>query len=180
MLLHAFVALFYQQERDMNAAVPPGDVQPVEIDDRRRNPERRKWSRRRTIRGARTVWPNGDSSECIVTNLSETGAQLRLRGPSPNVFDLIVDGEKSGRTCFVIWRKGNRVGVKFRLKFELISHASRPLGKFVDFARYPDACRMIAGRTNSSDRELLLEMAEAWTTAIRRMRSDARQAKDRS
>ena len=158
----------------MNAAVPPGDLQPVELDDRRRNPDRRKWSRRRTIRGARTVWPNGDSFECIVTNLSETGAQLQLRGPSPNVFDLIVDGEKSRRSCFVVWRKGNRVGIKFRLKFEL-----GPVTKFADFARYPDACRMIAGRTDSSDRELLLEMAEAWTTAIRRMRRDARQAKDR-
>ena len=161
----------------MNATVPPGDVQPVQIDDRRKNPDRRKWSRRKIIKGARTVWPNGDSSECIVTNLSETGAQLRLPSPSPNVFDLFVDGERSGRTCFVVWRKGNRVGVKFSLKFELASHALRPQGKFADFARYPDACRMIAGRTNSSDRELLLEMAEAWKAAIRRMQRDALQAR---
>ena len=68
----------------------------------------------------------------------------------------------------------------FGLNSEMASRARRPVKKFVDFARYSEACRMIAGRADSSDRELLLEMAEAWATAIRRMRSDARQAKDRN
>ena len=57
---------------------------------------------------------NGDSCECIVLNLSETGAQLELHGLAPNVSDLVVEGDRKRRSSFVVWRKAKRVGVKFQ------------------------------------------------------------------
>lgn len=75
--------------------------------------DRRRSARRRILKGGRTFWPNGDSSECSVRNLSDEGAQLQFCGPCPSTFDLIIDGDNSRRSCAVIWRKGNRVGVQF-------------------------------------------------------------------
>src|SRR5271163_2925716 len=95
----------------------PGDAESVqlgEIDDRRRQPDRRGSLRRKILKRGLTYWPNGDSSECTVYNLSETGAQLELRGLAPNLFDLVVEGDRWRRRCSVVWRKANRVGVQFQ------------------------------------------------------------------
>ncbi len=137
------------------------------IDERRRDPDRRSASRKRVVKGGRTFWPNGDSSDCIILNLSERGALLECRGPLPNLFDLIIDDPQWCRSCTVIWRRANRVGVKF----EGPSALSRPIKRKDEFNRYIDACRMLARRTSTpSDRELMLEMAEAWIAIIRRLR----------
>ena len=82
---------------------------PGAIDDRRKSADRRRLPRRKTWKNGRTLWPNGDSCECIVRNLSETGAQLELRGPIPNRFDLLVDGDQWRLSCSVVWRKENRL-----------------------------------------------------------------------
>ena len=62
-------------------------AQQGEVGDRRQTPDRRSSTRRKILKGGRTYWLNGDSSECTVLNVSETGAHLELRGPAPNVFD---------------------------------------------------------------------------------------------
>src|SRR5579864_4632966 len=95
------------------AAANPDRMQLGEIDDRRTTPDRRLASRRKILKFGKTFWPNGDSSECLVYNLSETGAQLEVRSPVPNVFDLLVEGDPWRRSCSVVWRKANRAGVKF-------------------------------------------------------------------
>lgn len=137
-----------------------------EIDDRRLNPDRRGAARRRIIKRGLTFWPNGDSSECTVYNLSETGAQIELRGVVPNLFDLVVEGDSWRRKCCVVWRKTNRVGVKFQDQSNLKSSAKNCPA---DFSRYVEECHALADRAAPADRALLLEMAEAWVAVIRRL-----------
>ena len=141
-----------------------------EIDDRRQDPDRRRSSRRKILRRGLTFWPNGDSSECIVYNLSETGAQLVLRGPAPNSFDLAVEGDQWRRLCAVVWRKANRIGVKFQEQARVTKLTKSPAQQTADFRRYVVECQMLASRAALADRELLLEMADAWTTVVRRLR----------
>jgi len=143
------------------------------VEDRRENVDRRGAPRRKVLRGARTFWPNGDSSECTVCNLSETGAQLELNGPAPNSFEFVIEGEEWRRKCTVVWRKGNRVGVKFQQPLQFTSAPRRSKG-VADFGRYAVACQLLAGRVAPTDRALLLEMAEAWEAAVRRLRRQAR------
>lgn len=147
-------------------------VQLGEIDDRRQNSDRRVSLRRKILKRGLTFWPNGDSSECTVYNLSETGAQLELRGVAPNHFDLVVEGDNWRRKCSVVWRKANRVGVKFQEQSLLIwSGRKQP----ADFSRYVEDCQMLANRAAPSDRALLLEMAEAWIAVIKRLQRKSRQ-----
>jgi hypothetical protein len=141
-----------------------------EIDDRRQNQDRRRAPRRKMWKSGRIFWPNGDSSDCIVRNLSESGAQLERLGPVPNRFDLVVDGQGWRAPCSVVWRDENRVGVIFdeQLRFTL-----KPLARarqLADFRRYCDECLRLAKRVATTDREVLLEMSQAWSAVIRRLR----------
>jgi hypothetical protein len=135
----------------------PADV----IDDRRRNPDRRTSPRKRILRGGLAGWQNGDSSACIVHNLSDTGAQLQIRGPVPKTFNLVIDGDHVSRSCSVIWRNANRVGVKFEGQVEIAGLVS-------SFKQHAKQCRILAERAASVDRETLLKMAGAWEALTRR------------
>src|ERR1700730_13639155 len=119
---------------------PPADG----IDDRRKIPDRRISPRRRILRGGLTGWHNGDSSECIVHNLSNTGAHLQIRGPVPKTFNLVIDGDQVSRSCCVVWRNANRVGVKFEGELEIAGLVS-------SFEQHANQCRKLAGRAASSD-----------------------------
>jgi hypothetical protein len=160
-------SLAFGRERfcTMNSVNPKG-VQ-CEVDDRRQNRDRRNSPRRKTLKGGRAVWPNGDCSECVVCNLSETGANLQFCGPTPNSFDLFVECEGWRRQCSVIWRKANRVGVKFEEPSRLASTTRNAMGQISELKRYADECRRMAGRVGPQDHELLVEMAEAWLTVVR-------------
>jgi len=147
-----------------------------EVADRQKIPERRGWPRRKTLKNARTLWSNGDSSECIVRNLSETGAQLELRGPLPNRFDLLVEGDECRRSCSVVWRRESRAGVRFDAPLPPGRYAKEPFGIIPDFGHYVGACTELAERALPKDRALLLEMAQAWTDVARCLRRSARQA----
>jgi hypothetical protein len=131
------------------------------IDDRRRLPDRRNSPRKRILWGALAGWQNGDSTECIVHNLSETGAQLQIRGPVPKTFNLVVDGDRMSRACCVVWRSANRIGVKFEGQAEIAGLVS-------SFKQYASQCRMLAEAAASVDRETLLKMAAAWEALVRR------------
>jgi hypothetical protein len=150
------------------------DTQLGGIDDRRQNPDRRGSARRKTLKGGRTFWPNGDSSECLVYNLSETGACLVLRGPAPKAFDLVVEGDLLRRPCCVVWRKANRVGVRFQQLSHVASSAENPTKRVAGFRRYAEECQLLATRATRADRQTLLEMAEAWIKVARRLKAKAR------
>jgi hypothetical protein len=158
-------------------SVPEGESEgtgPGEIDDRRHVPDRRGWSRRKMLKAGRTFWPNGDSSGCLVHNLSETGAQLEFQGPAPNFFDLVVDGDPRRRSCSVVWRKERRVGVTFNEESQAASRVA--VQNIAEYKRYSEACRLLADRAALSDREILLEMSVAWISVIRHLQSKRRRA----
>ena len=62
----------------MKALEGAEDIQ-LGSDDRRPTPDRRDLSRKKILKSGRTFWSNGDLSECIVYNLSDTGARLDAR-----------------------------------------------------------------------------------------------------
>jgi hypothetical protein len=84
------------------------------LEDRRSIDERRRSPRRRVLKRGRVCWPNCDiTTDCAIRNISDTGAQLEIIDPTPNIFDLVVGSDQSRHRCCVVWRKANRIGVKF-------------------------------------------------------------------
>lgn len=154
--------------------VSHSNIEVDEVSDRRKRADRRRLPRRKTWKNGRTLWPNGDSSECIVRNLSETGANLELRGPIPNRFDLLVEGDQWRRSCSVVWRNENRAGVKFDEPLPLRSTEKKPFRSISGFRYYASACHELAERAAPADRALLVEMAQAWISVIRRLQRTAR------
>jgi hypothetical protein len=145
------------------AATEPTDV----IDDRRLIPDRRNSPRKRILRGGIAGWQNGDATECIVHNLSDTGAHLQIRGPVPRTFNLVIDGDQVSRSCCVVWRSSNRIGVKFEKQLEIP-------GLVPSFKQRAKQCRILAERAASLDRETLLAMAETWEALARRAQMKTR------
>jgi hypothetical protein len=77
--------------------------------------EHRRAGRRRTLKGARIVFNRGRSSiNCVVRNLSATGALLKVESPVgiPDEFVLTLD-EGPASVCHVARRTGNEIGVEF-------------------------------------------------------------------
>lgn len=85
--------------------------------------DRRRSRRRRVFKGAAVHWATlhlttpiihlrkWPTFHCVVLNLSEGGACLEVRDPLPNSFVLVLDDVF--RTCRVVWRRSNRIGVEF-------------------------------------------------------------------
>lgn len=70
---------------------------------------------RKRILKAGTVEFGGGALDCIVRNLSETGAALEVLSPLyiPDRFTLHVQTEQLKRPCRIVWRKQKRIGVTF-------------------------------------------------------------------
>jgi hypothetical protein len=161
----------------MESLARPLHAEPIEIDDRRKTSDRRAASRRKILRGGRTFWQNGDSTDCIVHNLSDTGAQLQIRGPVPKTFDLVIDGDELPRSCCVVWRQAGRIGVRFQGQVRGTSLSSASVRRPSSFRQCADECRMLAKRAELPDRDILLKMAESWEAIIRRLQRSTRLVK---
>jgi hypothetical protein len=70
--------------------------------------------RRRTLK-AGTIEFGGGAIDCVVRNISETGAALEVVTPLfiPDRFTLFVPTEQLKRPCRIVWRKEKRIGVTF-------------------------------------------------------------------
>lgn len=77
--------------------------------------EHRDASRHRVLKGGRIVINDGFSTyKCMVRNLSETGARLKVESiiGIPDSFQLVMDdGQK--HACTVVWKTAAELGVKF-------------------------------------------------------------------
>ena len=77
--------------------------------------EKRLSPRRNTMIEATIVFQAGRvRMDCIIRNLSETGAKLEVAsvGGVPNTFDLITPGHRP-HACRVAWRSLKEMGVEF-------------------------------------------------------------------
>lgn len=78
--------------------------------------ERRMEQRRRVFRGAQLRFNRGYGAfECVVRNESESGARLQIADTSavPAHFELVLNGEATGRLAHVRWRRADALGVQF-------------------------------------------------------------------
>jgi hypothetical protein len=79
------------------------------MSDQRRSP------RLRTIKGGLIMFGSASAIECIIRNMSDTGAALEVKSLAgiPDRFTLLIRPELIKRRCYVAWRKGRRIGVAF-------------------------------------------------------------------
>jgi hypothetical protein len=73
--------------------------------------DRRRSIRRHVFKGANIHWRKWLTIHCVVRNLSEGGACLEVADLVPDSFVLVLDDVR--RTCRVVWRHANRVGIEF-------------------------------------------------------------------
>ncbi|MBZ0215529.1 MAG: PilZ domain-containing protein [Fimbriimonadaceae bacterium] len=80
------------------------------------NQERRRYRRRRALKGAYISYNDHHFTiPCMVRNVSERGALLRIDDHSvaPNTFVLHIELDSVEVDCEVVWRSNNEVGIKF-------------------------------------------------------------------
>jgi len=70
---------------------------------------------RRTFKGGAIIFGLARAIDCIVRNISETGAALEVKSPIsiPDEFTLLIKPESVKRNCRVAWRSAERIGVQF-------------------------------------------------------------------
>lgn len=78
--------------------------------------EKRKNQRLRTLKGGAISFVGGVPIECVIRNMSDAGACLELSNPAlpPENFTLIIKPELLTRSCQVVWRSSNRIGVRYK------------------------------------------------------------------
>lgn len=76
--------------------------------------EKRDQRRQRVLKAA-TIAFNGAAIDCVVRNISVTGAALEVESQIgiPPLFYLVISAEHFSKRCRVLWRKENRLGVVF-------------------------------------------------------------------
>ncbi len=78
--------------------------------------ERRSAGRRRVLKGATLTFNRGYGAfECLVRNISQTGARLSFGETSavPAAFSLSIKGEDGAINARVRWRSLTEIGVEF-------------------------------------------------------------------
>jgi PilZ domain-containing protein len=77
--------------------------------------ERRAAPRHRVFKGGTISFAQAPSVDCIVRNISATGACLEIENPEriPDAFMLVIRPEHVQHSCHVAWCGGRRMGVRF-------------------------------------------------------------------
>lgn len=71
--------------------------------------------RHRVLKQGRLAFDGGGAVDCMVRNLSETGARLEVVTPVglPEIFTLQIPADKFARRCHAVWSHDKRIGVAF-------------------------------------------------------------------
>lgn len=86
-------------------------------DDNGKVEDRRALQRTRIKRSAKIIVPRRSSViHCTVQNLNSGGACLKMANTFglPDTFDLTFEHGRTRRSCRVIWRTDDKVGVQFK------------------------------------------------------------------
>ena len=75
----------------------------------------RHASRLRTFKGGLIIFALAPPVNCLIRNLSETGAVLDVERPGdiPDEFSLLIKPEFVKRNCRVAWRSAKHIGIQF-------------------------------------------------------------------
>ena len=102
-------------------AEKPADQQSSNVDGKPkpeefRSLERNRAAPRQRILKAGSIEFGGSTIDCVVRNISETGAALEVASPVgiPSEFNLVMSGNIAKRSCQVVWVRDKRIGVAFR------------------------------------------------------------------
>jgi len=77
--------------------------------------QQRRAQRLRTFKGGAIIFGPAAGIDCVIRNLSETGASLDVESPVgiPDDFTLLMKPKIIKRNCRVAWRSAKRIGVRF-------------------------------------------------------------------
>ncbi len=77
--------------------------------------EHRINPRLRTIKGGSILFGFAPAIDCVIRNMSQTGAMLAVEATVsiPDHFTLLIKPELIKRECQVVWRKTDGIGVRF-------------------------------------------------------------------
>jgi PilZ domain len=76
--------------------------------------EQRRHVRKRVLWTAKLETKDGESFECIVLNVSRSGAQLRLKAPiAPQTEIAVALGSLGALKADVVWQRGDKMGIRF-------------------------------------------------------------------
>ena len=77
--------------------------------------DRRSTPRHRTFKGGSISFDRFAGIECVVRNISDTGACIEMDCPGSVLqdFSLIIRPENIRRVCHLVWRGDHRIGVRF-------------------------------------------------------------------
>jgi PilZ domain len=75
----------------------------------------RQSPRLRTLKGGSIIFGLAAGINCVIRNMSKTGACLEVESPVgvPDAFTLLIKPEILKRACHVAWRSAKRIGVRF-------------------------------------------------------------------
>jgi hypothetical protein len=101
--------------RHAEAQRPPSPVEEPKVQQALLARENERAPRQRVLKAA-TMEFDGGTMDCLVRNVSETGAALEVAASLdiPAEFDLLISGHTTSHRCQVKWRKENRIGVAFK------------------------------------------------------------------
>lgn len=77
--------------------------------------ERRQYPRMRVLKRAKIVVGTSSVLDCVVRDLSSTGAHIQIQNAIglPEAVDVTFDGGHTFRPCRLKWRTFNEMGVEF-------------------------------------------------------------------
>ena len=78
--------------------------------------ENNRAAPRQRVLKAGTIEFGGSTIDCVIRNISETGAALEVASPVgiPAEFNLLISGNIAKRPCLVVWVREKRIGVAFK------------------------------------------------------------------
>jgi hypothetical protein len=77
--------------------------------------EKRVAPRHRVLKHGTLAFADGGGIDCMVRNISSSGARLDIANPIgvPQTFTLVIEADQFMRRCHAVWSSDKRVGVTF-------------------------------------------------------------------
>ncbi len=77
--------------------------------------EKRIAPRHRVLKQGRLAFDGGGAVDCMVRNMSDTGARVEVVSPVglPGAFTLVIPSDRFTRRCHAVWSHDKRIGIAF-------------------------------------------------------------------